>query len=150
MPRKKKETLLTSEQGLDKKKAAAITAAPHIWKPGHDPNDPDAEPGSGWEYVTLKPLQGGDSEDKLDKYKKGGGPESGLPCMTCRTMTRIVDEVPALDILDKTFTIPPERRDELKDERVAIIMCPQCESITHMRADAARSLSTRYSIRKKE
>jgi hypothetical protein len=122
----------------------------HIWKPGHDPNDPDAVEGSPWQYITLKPLTGGDPEDKLDKYKKGGGPESGMPCMNCWEMTRIVDEVSALDILDKTFNIPEARRAEFAGKRIAILLCPKCESITQMQADKARSLSTRYSLRKKE
>ena len=132
------------------KKKKPITAAPHFWRPGHDPNDPDAVKGSPWEFITLRPLQGGDPEDQLDKYKKGGGPESGMPCMNCWSMTRIVDEVAALDILDKTFTIPDTKRAALEKERIAILMCPQCESITQMRADAARSMSTRYALRKKE
>ncbi len=135
---------------MPKKKPKIITAAPHVWRPGHSPNDPDAESGTGWEYITLRDLPGGDPEDKLDKYKKGGGAESGLPCMNCRTMTRIVDEVAVLDILDKTFDIPEEKRAALKDERIAILLCPQCESITQMRADAARSLSTRYALKQKE
>lgn len=135
---------------MPKKKPQIVTAAPHIWKPGHSPNDPDAEPGTGWEYITLRDLPGGDPEDKLDKYKKGGGPESGMPCMNCLKMTRIVDEVSALDILDKTFAIPDAKREALAAERVAILLCPTCESITQMRADAARSMSTRYALRKKE
>jgi hypothetical protein len=135
---------------MPRKKKQIITAAPHIWRPGHNPNDPDADPESGWEYITLKPLEGGDLEDHLDKYKKGGGPESGMPCMNCWSMTRIVDEVPALDILDKSYTLRDEQRETLKNERICIILCPQCESITHMRSDAARSLSVRYALRKKE
>ena len=92
---------------MPKKKQPKVALAPdkrevqriHRWKPGHDPNDPDAAQGSGWQYIHLSGDTPADTRDKRDKYKKGGGPESGLPCMHCGEMTRIVDEVPALEII---------------------------------------------------
>ena len=135
-----------------------ITAAPHIWKPGHDPNDPDAHPDSGWEYITIREAAG-DTTFKNDKYTKGGGPESGLPCMNCQAMTRIVDEVPVLDILDQNVEVDgegmklsftPEQRARYAKEKVAILLCPQCDSITQMRADIVKVLRTKYELRKKE
>lgn len=131
-----------------KKKEPPITAAPHIWKPGHDPNDPDAYVGSGWEYLTLKSLESS-AEPRNDKYAKAGGPESGLPCMHCHEMTRIVDDVPALDFFDSTVDFTEEQKKKFADARVAILLCPKCESITQMRADVVQVLRTKWLLRQK-
>ncbi len=117
----------------------------HTWKPGQDPNDPDAYEGSGWEYLHLSGNTPADTRDKRDKFKKGGGPESGLPCMHCGEITRIVDEVSALDIIEQEFAVSdPEKREQLRHERVAILLCPKCESITHFRADVIQHMRNKW------
>lgn len=117
----------------------------HTWKPGTDPNDPDAQQGSGWEYIKLSGDYETDTRDKRDKYKKGGGPESGCPCMHCGDMTRIVDEVSALTIIEQDYQVTdPEKRKQLLNEKVAILLCPKCESITQFRADVIQDMRRRW------
>lgn len=125
----------------------------HIWTPGHDPNDPDAYPGSGYVYLKLSPEVAPDTRDLRDKYRKGGGPESGIPCMHCGDMTRIVEEVSALEVLGqptledgewKTVEFTEEQKEKFRDKELAILMCPQCGSITQMRADVVKATRSRW------
>lgn len=135
-----------------KKKPAPITAAPHVWRPGHDPNDPDADPDSGWLYLKLSGDTPADTRDKRDKYKKGGGPESGLPCV-CGEMTRVVDEVSALEVLEQAFTVDgqdkefkfnDEQKERFRQERLAILLCPRCERITQFRPEFIALMRARW------
>lgn len=137
MPRKKPEVALKP----DKREVQRI----HKWKPGHDPADPDADPKSGWQYLKLSGDTPPDTRDKRDKFKKGGGPESGMPCMHCGEMTRIVDEVSALEIIEQEYVITnKEARKRLLKEKVAILICPRCESVTQFRADAIRHMRNKW------
>ena len=134
---------------MAKKKAPKKSLVPkrevqriHLWKPGHDPNDPDAYKGSGWEYIHISGDTPADTQDKRNKYKMGGGPESGIPCV-CGEMTRIVEEVSVLTIIEQNvvvngqkteITFSPEQKERFAKEKVAILLCPKCESITQFRA----------------
>jgi hypothetical protein len=125
----------------------------HIWMPGHHPDDPDAHPESGYEYIKLSPEIAPDTRDLRNKYKAGGGPESGYPCMHCGDMTRIVEEVSALVLLSqpalvdgewKSVQFTDEQKEKFRDKMIAVLMCPKCEAITQMRADVVRTLRTRW------
>ncbi len=114
--------------------ATPITAAPHIWRPGHDPNDPDAYEGSGWEYLKLVPPDS-DPTNKTNKHTLSGGPESGWTCPDCGEMTRIVDEYEVTKLLEMVFTFSPEQKKQLIDQTISIILCPKCERMTQFRTD---------------
>lgn len=124
----------------------------HHWKPGQDPNDPDAYEGSGWTYLQLSGDYQSDVKDRRDKYKKAGGPESGYTCL-CGEMTRIVDEVTAYDIFQQNFVFngeqmaykfTDEQKRKLQDAKVAILLCPKCERITQFRAELIPALRMKY------
>lgn len=124
----------------------------HKWKWGQDPNDPDAEQGSGWEYVHISGDTPAETRDMRDKYKKGGGPESGYRCV-CGEMTRVVDEISALEVFQQAMVIDGERiayefteeqKKLMRQERLAILICPRCERITQFRADLIPSMRAKY------
>lgn len=115
----------------------------HIWRPGHDPNDPDAYEGSGWEYVKLLPLET-DPTNKTDRHTKGGGPESGFPCQNCGEMTRIADEYAVTQLLEMVFRFTNEQREQIKDKKVYILICPKCESVVQFRKEFLDAVRERW------
>jgi len=130
------------------KAATLVTAAPHLWKPGHDPNDPDAYEGSGWEYLHLLPPDS-DTVNKTDKHTLGGGPESGWTCPDCGEMTRIVDEYKAAALLEMVFQFTPEQRKAIDDKTISIILCPKCQRMTQFRTEFIKAIRESW-LNKKE
>jgi hypothetical protein len=101
----------------------------HRFKPGHEPDY--LEPESGWKYVRLE--QESDAEpDQLDLLT--GGPESGLPCERCGTMTVVGGETTMWEIYQQENVsvvniddITESRRQELQETIVVILVCPECK-----------------------
>ena len=121
------------------KASTLVTAAPHVWRPGHDPNDPDAYPESGWEYLKLIPPDS-DPINKTDKHTLGGGPESGWKCPDCGEMTRIVDEYPATKLLEMVFTFTPQQRKQIANQTISLVLCPKCERMTQFRTEFIKAI----------
>lgn len=106
----------------------------HLWRPGHDPNDPDAYPESGWQYATLR-LPESETANKTDRHTLGGGPESGWPCTQCGEMTRIVDDYDVLTVLEQSFNLNDEQKEQVKDKSLLVLICPKCENLVHFRKE---------------
>lgn len=121
----------------------------HIWRPGHDPNDPDAYEGSGWDYIRLVPTDS-DPRNKTNKHTLGGGPESGFPCPNCGDMTRIVDSYGADELLEQVFTFTPEQRAQIKDKKVYILVCPKCGNMIQFRAEFLEPMRQRWLAKQEE
>jgi hypothetical protein len=124
----------------------------HRWKPGHDPQDPDAVPGSPWTYLKLSGDYPADTRDKRNALKLGGGPESGIPCMYDGEMTHIVDEISALDVLEQAVVLngeeariefTPEQKERFRSARLSILMCPHGH-VTQFRADIIKATRERW------
>lgn len=101
----------------------------HKWKFGHDPEDSDADPNSPWLYVNLEA-----QEEALVNQKATlkGGPESGIKCFDCGTITRIAGEASVEEILAPLGYRPPEGSSPPK-EPILICVCPKCERVTQWR-----------------
>ncbi len=93
---------------------------PVRWKPGHDPNDDDAHPDSGWEYAKLIENEVVPEGPAVTGQR---GPEAGIPCFTCGLPMRVVQSLHPKEILDYAVTgtdlILPKDVD-----RVCILKCP--------------------------
>lgn len=76
----------------------------HLWALGHDPNDPDAHPESGWIYYKVEQ---GSEPAPPPPPDLPGGPESGIPCQLCGAQLRVTRVV-----LNR------------HGERVALLRCP--------------------------
>lgn len=144
-----KQRKKTARKAAQQAIAEAETAAnrqvrrQHIWTPGHHPNDPDAEAGSGWEYLKLVP-EDSDPRNKTNKHTLGGGPESGIRCPHCGEMTHIVDEYKATDLLELVFRFTPEQRAQIADKTVSIVICPKCEGVMQFRTEILSPIRERW------
>lgn len=130
-------------------KPEIVTAAPHLWKPGHDPNDPDAYEGSGWTYAKLVPPES-DRENKTNKHTLSGGPESGWPCVECGEMTRIADEYKAVDLLSIAFSLSAEQKRGIEDGSILILLCPKCEAMTQFRKEFLTPIREKWLAKQEE
>ena len=54
----------------------------HKWKWGHDPQDPDTHPDSGWEYVTIDP-----KPKPAPPKRPTSGADTGVTCFRCKNNT---------------------------------------------------------------
>ena len=104
----------------DKPKTKGGKAATFKWRPGHDPNDPDAWDGSGWEYPKFIPEA---SRPEGPKVTGTGGPEAGMPCLQegCNLPLRIIQGFEPKEILgylEASDLVIPKVED-----RVMILMC---------------------------
>lgn len=106
----------------------------HIWKPGDHPEDPDAYPESGWEYAHIVPFDS-DPTNKTDRHTLGGGPESGMPCVHCGTMTRMVEEISPKDLLELSFKINTTQLEQVENKTLTLLICPACQAMTHFRTE---------------
>jgi hypothetical protein len=89
------------------------------------------EPSSGWRYVKIE-LESNPEPDQRDQLH--GGPDSGLPCERCDTMTRVCGETTMWEIYNQPNVsvvnldeITEGRRQELQEMQVVILVCPQCK-----------------------
>jgi hypothetical protein len=101
----------------------------HRWKAGHEPDY--LEPESGWKYVQIE-LESNADPDQRDELH--GGPESGLPCSRCNTMTNVCGETTMWDIYNQENVsvvnlddMTDSRRSELREMSVVILCCPECK-----------------------
>lgn len=112
----------------------------HKWKHGHDPQDDDATPESGWEYITLKPPE---SSAQVEE-QPSGGPDTGIPCQRCATNTyRAVASCTIREALAARKPVGEGQNDfgglrqEYLDQRVVRLKCP-CGHEMSMREDILR------------
>lgn len=104
----------------------------HHWKHGHDPSDDDAQLGSPYEYIKLErqnavaPVTG--------REELRGGPESGVKCLNCGTMTRIAADRTVEQMLKATGYVPPAGTVAPKD-RIYILVCPSCQEVMQWRQE---------------
>lgn len=106
----------------------------HRWKHGHDPQDDEATPESGWEYVTLKPPE---SSAKVPE-QPGGGPDTGLPCQQCGANTyRAVDSCTVKESLEAKGVDMGRLSGEYLAKRIVRLKCP-CGAEMSMREDVLR------------
>jgi hypothetical protein len=90
----------------------------HQWKFGQDPQDPDAELGSGWEYATVD-VQAPPVPPNAPEVV--GGPDSEFPCMQCKRNTyRIIDHKDVHIVTGYGIG-----REEFKDTKL-LLVCPTC------------------------
>ncbi len=105
---------------------------PHFkWRFGHDPNDEDAHPESGWEYATIDPASPPAAGPVILPH---GGPDAGMVCQIkgCPHPLRIVDEFHPGEILSY---VQDGRKVTFKNPiGVCILMCPNGHQV-QMRAD---------------
>ena len=92
---------------------------PVRWKPGHDPNDDDAHPDSGWEYAKI-------IENEVvpegPKVTGTGGPEAGMLCFTCGLQMRVIQTFHPKEMLD--YAVTEQNLVIPKDvDRVCILKC---------------------------
>lgn len=103
------------------------------WKHGHDPNDDEATPESGFGYVTLEPTEAVIPNDRKELQNQGG-PPSGADCFNCLASgrgavgTRIVAE---LSPYDARVGMRPTEGTEATKEKAVITACPKCGSFAH-------------------
>ncbi len=111
----------------------------HRWRLGHDPVDQDDYHDPNIEYLDI------DYYEPTDPDQRGrlqGGPESGVPCQRCGTMTRICGETNQWEIMNQEGvqivnpeSITDSRKKELREEIVVILVCPQCKLKTQWLAN---------------
>ncbi len=102
----------------------------HKWVLGHDPADQDDYHDPNVEYLDIEYYEPSDPDQRDRLY---GGPESGIPCHRCNTMTRICGETnqwevmnqPGVQIVNRE-SISEARQKELLEEIIVILVCPQC------------------------
>ncbi len=93
---------------------------PVRWKPGHDPNDDDAHPDSGWEYAKIIENEVLPEGPAVTGQR---GAEAGMPCFVCKLPMRVIQTFHPKEILSYAITgqdllIPREA------DRVCILKCP--------------------------
>ncbi len=111
----------------------------HKWALGHDPIDSDDYHNPNIEYLDIDYYEPTDP-DQRDRLH--GGPESGVPCQRCGTMTRICGETNQWEIMNQEGvqivnpeSITDSRKKELQEEIVVILVCPQCKLKTQWLAN---------------
>lgn len=106
----------------------------HRFKPGHGPHDDN--PHEPWATLNLK----FDPPHEPDqRHLLSGGPESGVPCPRCDTMTRIAGEMSRWEIMNQfdpeqgidvrpanVARISEARKKDLQKEMIVVLACPQC------------------------
>lgn len=115
----------------------------HRFPLGQDPNDPDTG-NPNVEFHELGKLVEADekaaaeADAKLPRWKQQGGPESGMPCLECGAMTRIVDEKKPAEILGGAGLVDLHGTpfSEQMQESIYALVCPNCDSVIQMRASA--------------
>lgn len=121
------------------------------WGLGQDPNDDEAWPDSGWEYVRLEGPSTPDSERDLGeaRYKELSGPASGVKCFqlkgSCTGEYLVVQERTPEEIVatldDVQWAIKNNRA--VDPERIPtawLLFCPVCKHMTQMRESVVRKL----------
>lgn len=111
----------------------------HRWKWGHDPQDPDADPDSGWTYIKLEQKE---PTVPNQRHLLKGGPESGMPCQKCGEMTRIAGEMTAEDIINQPevevvnrHTLTEKDMKRLRETVILALACPKCETVIQMQKE---------------
>jgi hypothetical protein len=119
------------------------------WAPGHDPNDQEADPDSGFVYVTLQPTEA--PAEPRDKDTIKGGPPSGTICFNCLTNrgtqveTRLVAAVSPYDMLAGTGFKQTEGTTKTKEKDI-ITICPVCSSATHWREREFKRARSKFHV----
>jgi len=105
----------------------------HRFRFGHDPNDDDATPASGWEYATVVP---GPRQPLGPPILGQGGPDSGLNCQVggCKHRLRIIDEFGPGEILRYIANGEEQVSVVRGDVKICILACPN-RHVTQMRSD---------------
>lgn len=123
-----------SERSREKKRRRAVQRQ-HAWHLGQNPEDPDTG-NPNVEFVNLGELRERDrkrdaeAEAALATWEPHAGPESGMPCPTCGTMTRIVAEKLPQEILTPAGLIVPSGSvPESMKEKILALACPRCDRV---------------------
>lgn len=104
----------------------------HRWKLGHDPAGQDDDDDPNVVYLQMDGREALPTEpDQL--HMLSGGEESGVPCEQCGTITRITGEMSVWDIYQQPEVtvanledITDERRRQLQEQIIVVLVCPQC------------------------
>lgn len=103
----------------------------HRWKLGHDPADQDDYDDPNVVYLNVE--QHEEDNDPDQRHLLSGGPESGLACERCGTMTHVVGEMSRWDIYNQPKvslvnrdSLTEKRIEELKQEMICILKCSNC------------------------
>ncbi len=123
------------KRGVDKK---------YKWTHGHDPNDDDARPDSGWVYVKWEVTEHGPTPPDQAQGLRGG-PPSGVPCPRCKEDMRMVARKSALDIMENSEVVrpgesPPQDADQ---DALILLACPRCYQKQQWRESALTRLRRR-------
>lgn len=106
------------------------------WAPGQDPNDPDAHPDSGYEYVKLEVTEG---QDQRDPYADLSGPDAEVRCWNCHQHNyRIIGKRSSEEVGDTQDTVKWARAqnrpvDALLVPDVIALFCPGCKHQMQLR-----------------
>jgi hypothetical protein len=111
------------------------------WRYGHDPNDDDARPDSGWVYINWEISEGPPTQPR-QAQQLPGGPEA-FPCDRCGAMTRIVARKQPTEIIENSDVIRlGEKVDPQKvnSDVVYLVACPGCNQKTQFPGNILRQL----------
>jgi len=115
----------------------------HWWRLGQNPRDPDTD-NPNVEYVNLGEMierdqkRDEEAEASLARWEPSGGPESGIPCLDCGQMTRIVASKLPSEILTPAGLIVPNSGSapDLQD-RILALACPRCQRVVLQMRESA-------------
>ena len=113
----------------------------HKWTAGHDPNDPDAEEGSCWEYVKISGENITEDQTRTNPYARKHGPPSGIVCIYCHDAEMVViDERPAEEIAKNIlgYDYRLMRGRERPISSALLIICPKCEKVAQVSEEIVR------------
>jgi predicted RNA-binding Zn-ribbon protein involved in translation (DUF1610 family) len=106
------------------------------WEWGHDPNDPDTHPDSGWNYFKVEHYTPTEPDQR---NLLTGGPDTGYTCQRCGNNTYRIAAERTLDwvLSQPEVEIVGEKPDmeKLKQRAIVIWACPSCSHRVQWRKD---------------
>jgi len=105
----------------------------HKWRHGHDPQDDEATPESGWEFATIKPPESSAHVEEAPS----GGPDTRIPCQRCGYTYRAVASCTIRESLEAKGVDPGNLSADYLARRIVRLKCV-CGHEMSMREDVLR------------
>jgi hypothetical protein len=122
-----------------------VRQAPVRWALGQDPNDDEAQAGSGWDYLKLDGTEQ-EAAKPVSPFEGRTGAPSGIRCFTCHQQDflvmdeRTAEESIAGDV-ELTWAAKNNRPlDEYRASNKYMLFCPGCKAVAQVIDQVLRML----------